>query len=212
VKLDYHTQIYGVTQSGKTFLGLRLLQEQQGIRFFIDTKNETKYFKYFKYFAPIQEGHTALTMGVADGIVCLAVDVEKDIKKQLDDFLGEIFKIQRGRPFHRVTIMIDELQEYVTSRSMGKFVRACFLQGLSKNIRMIFTCQGWSLIPKNLRNNCENTIILKQREGDIKDMMDLGLVPYDLNEYGHKVSKLSFERKYQAYIEQGIGGEFGVLQ
>jgi len=215
MNLDYHCQIYGVTQSGKTFLALRLLMEQPGLRFFIDTKNESKYHRYFDYFIKDVSG-LKLVLDNAPKFVgkSLVVEVKPEVEfsEQLEQIAKMIFLHQRQNPMYRVTLLIDELQEYVTNRSVKQFIRALFVQGLSKNIRVIFTSQGWSMIQKNIRNNCEITVVLKLRDNDIHDMMELGLLPYETNEYGHKVPLVKFQEPYEAYMEYGIKGSFRRVQ
>lgn len=214
MELDYHTQIYGVTQSGKTYAGLKLLLNQNGLKLFVDTKEEMKYHKYFQASISIHDISKILTNidSFSDAKIRIVIDIERDLKKQLNEFAKQVFLYQRFNPKHRVTVLIDELQEFVSNRSSMQYIRALFIQGLAKNIRVIFTCQGWSMIQKNIRNNCENTIIFKQRKNDIDSMMDLGLVPYEIDDRGFRKSLLEFDHKYKAYMEIGIGGEFGVLQ
>ena len=146
--------------------------------------------------------------------VTIRVDASEDLTDQLSEFCDVVFSFYKFNPYYRLTILIDEFQEYVGSRASKKQnkIRAMFVQGLAKNIRMVFTSQGWSMVEKNFRNNCERTIILNQRKQDIDSMMDLGLVPYDKDKNGNRICLLKFNRKYQAYMEDGIGGKFGVIQ
>jgi AAA+ ATPase superfamily predicted ATPase len=216
--LSYHTQVYGSSQSGKTYLALRLLNEQTGIKFFVDTKNEIVYHKFFNVvmdLSDLKDFSTLAREGVLQNLqgkmVCLLVD-PISMMKDLTEFLYTLFMYQRSNPFYRVTVLIDEFQEYKGSPEQNKKIRAVFLQGLSKNIRVILTSQGWSMVDKNIRNNCEITVILKQRKRDIEDMMDLGLIQYDLNDQGHRIPKTKFDRKYQAYMEVGINGKFYELR
>lgn len=205
MNLDYHSQIYGVTQSGKTLIALRILSDQIGLKLFIDTKNETKYHKYFHLFADIDSIGVLLQneKELSGKMVCVRVE-PKDFEKQLETFCQLVFTYKRANPIHRVTVLIDEFQEYVSRATKG-FIRACFVQGLSKNLRMMITSQGWSMIPKNIRNNCEFTLIGKQRKNDIENMMDIGLVPFEYNEKGWREHHLDYSIPYSFYGEYGIG-------
>lgn len=203
--LSYHTQIYGVTQSGKSLIGLKLLSEQTGLKLFIDTKNETKYHKYFHMFADIDTIQVLLEneKELNGKMICVRIE-PKEFEKQLERFAEIVFVYKRSNPIYRLTILIDEFQEYVSRATKG-FIRALFVQGLSKNIRVIFTSQGWSMIPKNIRNNCEMSLVGKQRKNDIESMMDQGLIPYEYNDKGWRVHNLDFSKPYTFYGEYGIG-------
>ena len=81
-----------------------------------------------------------------------------------------------------VNILIDELPWY----TITKKARGVFLQGLSKNIRVIQTNQGWSEVPKKIRSACEINVFMKQRDDSIKELMDKGYIPYDWSKNGMK--------------------------
>ena len=226
MKLKYHTGIYGVTQAGKTFKALQLLHAQKdSILIHINTKGEKKYThnnkknkwqNIFDYQAETFRGIDDVLDNpkrFAGQMCCLTPDMDEDLTEGLTYVCDEILRYLRNDGFYKVVLLIDELQEYLSGRQskQTKIIRRAFISGLGQGLRIIFTTQGWSMINKNIRNNCEITIILKQREKDIIDMMDLGLIPYKKDKNGHKICELRFNRKYAAYMEYGIGGTFGKL-
>lgn len=214
MNLQYMTSCYGVTRSGKTRLALKILDMQPGIKLFVDTKNETEYHKYFhnkNHHIPLDNFKPYLShlAEMNDKMIILSVDIEKDIDKQLNDFLLLVFLHQRKDNFFRINILIDELPFYkIDKKALG-----VWLQGLSKNIRILYTAQGWSLVPKKIRNSSEITILLKQRDNDISDLMDQGFIQYEWSESGNKrIPLVKFEDPYEAWMEWGIKGELRRLQ
>ena len=222
MKLDYQTAIYGISLTGKTYLGLHLLGKQRGLKFFIDTKDETRYHGYFDRFdINVDEAEFIFTPEMQkkfnNDMILLTVNPKKTLSKQLEKFCEQLFLYQRSNPLYQNTVLIDELPFYGMTPKNNMFM-ACYLQGLSKQVKMMFTSQGWGVIHKRVRMACEINIVFDLIQNDIKDMMDQGLIPYTLDSRGWRKHDLKFKKSckghkshvkhsHDSYISYGIGSK-----
>lgn len=222
MKLDYQTAIYGISLTGKTYLGLNLLERQRGLKFFVDTKDETRYHGYFNVKGiNLDEAEFIFTPETQkkfnNKMILLSVNPRKTLKKQLEIFCEQLFLYQRANPFYQNTVLVDELPFYAMTPK-DKMFMACYLQGLSKQVKMIFTSQGWGLIHKRIRMACEINIVFDLIPKDIQDMMDQGLIPYTLDHRGWRKHNLTFKKNckghkavvrhsHDSYISYGIGSK-----
>ena len=206
-----HAQFYGITQRGKTTRALKwLMSQDDGLKIFIDTKAETltkrNFKKYFDFVAPLSD--IGLIIDNFDYFFKLKAKIALvpdniHLDREMKHFCEVIWTFKRNNLF-KVICLIDEIQEF----SCWKQIRGLFVQGAGKNLFMGLTSQGWSQVKKNVRNNCELTVLCTMRKNDIEAMMDQGYLPYDVAENGHRIPKLEFKKKYDAFCEIGTGGKF----
>lgn len=217
MRLKYHCAIFGATQSGKTFKALQLMQNQVNkstICIFINTKYEKRYTtnnkrkKYVNRFDYNADSFLAIDdilknpKYFAGKMSSITPNLHEDLVDGLVDVCKKIlfYLIEVGS--YQFILCVDELQEYVGTQqtTKGKMIRRAFIQGLGLDLRIIFTSQGWSLINKNMRNNCEMKVFLKQEGSEITEMKRQGYIPAG--------EDLVFDKPYKAYIRMGIGGSF----
>jgi len=205
----YNAQFYGITQTGKTTLALSWLTSFNGLRIFIDTKNECKtkpkFRKIFNYIAPLSDINVICNHFkefVKNNVKIALIPDTFKLDKQMKNFCQKLWEIKRDNTLQTI-ILFDEIQQY----TCWKTIRSLFVQGLSKKLVCGLTSQGWSQVNKNIRNNCELTVHLKQRKNDIDSLMEQGLIPYTL-ESGIRVNSLNFDEPYVAFAEIGSGGKF----
>ena len=206
----FHAQFYGITQTGKTHQALSWLGSHTGLRLFIDTKAETytkkKFKNLFHYIIPLnrfQEIIDNFQFYYKQNAKIALIPTALKLDKEMKEFVKVLWKF-KVRNIFKMVCLIDEVQEY----SCKKEIRSLFVQGLSKRLVMGLTSQGWSQVDKNIRRNCELTVILKQTKKEIAEMMEQDILPYDTNEQGWRISKVKFTKKYQCYAEIGKGGKF----
>lgn len=205
----YHAQFYGITQTGKTTQGLRWLCSDGGLRIFIDTKNEMstnkEFREIFNFIAPLSDIDIVLkhyNEFIKNNIKIALIPNVFYLDKEMKYFCEQLWKRKRNNK-KKVRILFDEIQQY----SCNKEIRSLFVQGLAKNLFCALTSQGWSQVKKNIRNNCEITGLLKQRQNDIDSLMEQGFIPYKL-ENGRRVNIIDFSEPYVMFIEIGSGGKF----
>ena len=150
----YNSQFYGITQSGKTTRALEWLCSFNGLRIYIDTKNECKtkpkFRKIFNYIAPLSDTDVICNHFkefVKNNIKIALVPNLFKLDKEMKYFCKKIWEIKRNNKLP-IIILFDEIQEY----TCWKTLRSLFVQGLGKNMRCGLTSQGWSQVKKNIRN------------------------------------------------------------
>lgn len=210
----YHAQFYGVTQSGKTTLALSWLLSHSGVKIFIDTKNETAtkkhWNKLFHFIAPLNDIDPLLKnfqQFVEKEMRIALVPSNSNLDSEMKEFCARLWNIKRTNTLE-TAILFDEIQEY----ECVKNIRSLFVQGLAKKLFCGFTSQGWSQVNKNIRNNCELSVFMKQRQNDIDSLMEQGLIPYHYDEKGWRVNELDFSRPYAAFAEIGMSGKLVKIQ
>lgn len=194
MKLDYHVQIFGTSQTGKTTVALKMLMDQAGISFFVDTKEETIFHKYFHYHANIE--HVSMFLENAKEFerkrVRIKIIPELDQVKQLEEISKQIFLHQRENPLYRVNLLIDEIPFYNLTSKNSRWTKALILQGLSKNIRVLATSQKFTEMPTVFRKGCEIFVVLNMVESELTALMDAGILDYTKDERGWRKHNLKF--------------------
>ena len=163
MKLKHHAVVLGTTRTGKTTTALKLLTEQKGLKIFINTKREKKWFKYMKY-AVYHEGNMETIYdhfdSYSDGIIQYIPDAtNKASLAELEKILDVVLKRQQENDERRTTIVVDEIQVYQSAHGCNETLARLWTMGLGLNIVSIAVAQRPQMIHFDLLANTENWLL-----------------------------------------------------
>lgn len=196
MNLKYHSYAIGITQSGKTTSCMKLLNEQQGIRIFFNSKLEKKWLKHSKYIVDSTHAIDLLKnvyqspREYSDGIISIMPNIDEG-KKGITPILKYILKRHLNNQMLRTTVLVDEIHIFQSSRSLDDWIERAYVMGLGLNMRMIAIAQRPQQIHQTIRNNSETIILHYTKDFDIAYLKDQGIIDFDPE----------FDRKYTAYLQ-----------
>ena len=180
-------------------------QPRNSLKIFINTKGELTYKKKFHVLGSLEDIREVYRnqKDLKGKLIMLSPDFNQPYERQMEKFCKFLLNKQRANPFLTVYLMIDEINEYQTSRSVKQYLRALFIMGLSLGVRVIVTSQRYSLVHPHIRNNCEVFITFKQVQQDLDTMYQMGYI---------NDPELDFSQKYRAYGRRGLNKNIKVIQ
>ena len=196
MKLKHHLVVLGSTRPGKTTTALKVLQEQKGLKFFINTKREAKWFKYMKY-ACYNAGNLETIFdnfdSYSDGIIQYIPDAtDRKAVNKLEEVLDIILKRQQDEEDDKrkkVTIAVDEIQVYQSAHGCNETLARLWTMGLGLSIFAIGIAQRPQMVHFDLLANTENWILH-------------AITPFDLDYLKKDKGVLSFE-EYPEFLVSG---------
>ena len=142
MKLDHHSVIVGATQTGKTTTALRLLQMQEGLKIFINTKRQKHWYDFEEYpdtacvkYQCYNE-HNMQTIydyyeEFQDGIIQIVPEAtNKDALEDLEKILNTILFAHQTDDSLITTILVDEIQVFQSAHSCNDTLGRMWVMGL----------------------------------------------------------------------------------
>jgi len=184
MKLKHHAVVLGSTRTGKTTSALKLLNSQKGLKLFINTKREKKWFKYMKY-ACYNEGNMETIYdhfsSYSDGIIQYIPDAtNKNALRDLEKVLDVILKRQQENDEIRMTVVVDEIQVYQSAHGCNETLARLWTMGLGLNIVAIAIAQRPQMIHFDLLANTETWLVHAITTFDLDYLKrDKGVLSFD---------------------------------
>ena len=158
MKIWHNVIPVGATRTGKTTTGLRELQQQPGLKFFINTKNERKWDKYCYAGNPSLDDIDIIYNNPeihSQGIISISPRNIANAYSELEKYIKKIFTYHMEDNLLNTVLCVDEIHEYQSKRGVGDSLRRCFSMGLGIGLKTIGISQRPTQIHNDILTNSE---------------------------------------------------------
>jgi hypothetical protein len=204
VVLEHHCVILGSTQTGKTTTSLKLLQDQPGLKLFINTKHDRNFEKYFRFIVGGLEQVKRIVKEYEyeNGMICFNPPFRKPYKEveSLCEWLIFDYHKPKGT---KSCVVVDEAHVFVKKEKQSLWLRRLWTMGLGLGVRAVAISQRGQMFRNSLEipHNSEYYIIHALKDHDLKYLVDHGYIsgiegvsfPASPHSHGRKFCEISHE-------------------
>ena len=192
MELTHHGLILGSTQTGKTTTAIRLLQQQQGLLIFVNSKLDRNFDSNFYAFATHENIDDILfdyRSGQAKDGFIYCFDVDPDQKRFADVVLlaDKILKWHQQGLIPRTVIMIDEMHLY---KKKIEPIEKLFTMGLGLGIIAVGISQRIHGVNNTIRENHDMLVLHSVKDAQLEFLETGGYVEipqeYKVDDYMYK--------------------------
>ncbi len=178
MKLNHHGLILGAVQTGKTTTAIRLLQKQDGLLIFVNSKLDRNFDRNYYSFInqyTIEQMLWDYKNGYAKAgyIYCFDVDIDEKGYKDVILLAENLLKWHQKGLIDRTVIMIDEMHLY---KKKIEPIEKLWTMGLGLGIRAVGISQRIQGVNLNIRENSEVFVLHALQDTQMEFLETSGLI------------------------------------